>query len=70
VRTKFGWHVINVTDRKDSGTMPYDEVKQQVGAYLEGGKRREAVRGVIDSIRGEAKIENKLPAAPPAPAGS
>jgi hypothetical protein len=50
--------------------MPYDEVKQQVGAYLEGGKRREAVRGVIDSIRGEAKIENKLPAAPPAPAGS
>ena len=70
VRTKFGWHIINVTDRKDSGTMPYDEVKQQVGAYLEGGKRREAVRGVIDSIRGEAKIENKLPAAPPAPAGS
>ena len=70
VRTKFGWHVINVTDRKDSGTMPYDEVKGQVGSYLEGGKRRDAVRTVIDSIRAEAKIENKLPAAPAAPAGS
>jgi peptidyl-prolyl cis-trans isomerase C len=72
VRTKFGWHVIQVTDRKDSGTMPYDEVKGQVGAYLEGGKRREAVRNVIDTLRAEAKVENKLPEAPaaPAPAGS
>ncbi len=72
VRTKFGWHIINVTDRKDSGTMPYDEVKGQVGSYLEGGKRREAVRNVIDALRAEAKIETKLPAAPaaPAPAGS
>ena len=75
VRTKFGWHVINVTDRKDSGSMPFEEVKGQVGSYLEGGKRREAVRNVIDGIRAEAKIDNKLPAAPaapaaPAPAGS
>ena len=68
VRTKFGWHVINVTDRKDSGTMPYDEVKGQVGSYLEGGKRRDAVRNIIDTLRGEAKIDNKLPAAPAAPA--
>jgi peptidyl-prolyl cis-trans isomerase C len=68
VRTKFGWHVINVTDRKDSGTMPYDEVKGQVGSYLEGGKRRDAVRNIIDTLRAEAKIDNKLPAAPAAPA--
>jgi len=65
VKTQFGWHIINVTDRKPSGTMPFDEVKEQVGFYLEGGKRREAVRGVIDTIRGEAKVDNKL-----APAGS
>jgi peptidyl-prolyl cis-trans isomerase C len=68
VRSKFGWHVINVTDRKDSGSMPYEEVKEQVTSYLEGGKRRDAVRNVIDSIRAEAKVENKLPAAPAAPA--
>lgn len=72
VRTKFGWHVINVTDRKEAGTMPYDEVKAQVSAYLEGSKRRDAVRGVIDSVRADAKVENKLPAAPApaAPAGN
>lgn len=70
VRTKFGWHVIKVTDRKDAGTMPYDEVKAQVSAYLEGGKRREAVRNVIDTLKAEAKIDNKLPAAPAAPTGN
>jgi len=68
VRTKFGWHVINVTDRKDAGSMPYDEVKEQVGSYLEGSKRRDVVRGIIESVRAEAKVENKLPAAPAAPA--
>lgn len=67
VRTKFGWHIINVTDRKPAGSMPYEEVKEQINDYLEGGKSREAVRGVIDNIRAEAKVENKLP---PAPAGS
>ena len=63
VRTKFGWHVIKVTDRKPAGTMPFDEVKQQVGSYLEGTKRRDAVRGVIDGLLSEAKVENKLPPA-------
>jgi peptidyl-prolyl cis-trans isomerase C len=62
VRTKFGWHVIKVTDRKPAGTMPFEEVKQQVSSYLQGSKRRDAVRSVIDGLRSEAKVENKLPA--------
>lgn len=75
VRTKFGWHVIKVTDRKPAGSMPFDEVKEQVSAYLEGAKRRDAVRGVIDAVRSDAKVENKLPPAPapataPAPSGN
>jgi peptidyl-prolyl cis-trans isomerase C len=68
VRTKFGWHVIQVTDRKDAGSMPYEEVKKQVGSYLEGSKRRDVVRGIIEGVRAEAKVDNKLPAAPSAPA--
>ena len=74
VRTKFGWHVIKVTDRKPAGSMPFEEVKKQVTSYLEGSTRREAVRGVIDGLRSDAEVENKLPAAPkpaaPAPAGN
>ena len=70
VRTKFGWHVIKVTDRKPAGSMPFEEAKQQVTSYLEGSKRREAVRSVIDGLRSDAEVENKLPPAtkPTAPA--
>jgi len=74
VRTKFGWHVIKVTDRKPAGSMPFEEAKQQVTSYLEGSKRREAVRSVIDGLRSDAEVENKLPPAPkpaaPAPAAN
>jgi hypothetical protein len=41
VLTTFGWHVIKVTDRKQAGIMPFDEVKDQVTSYLEGIKRGE-----------------------------
>lgn len=67
VRTQFGWHIIKVTDRREAGLMPFEEVKTQIAAFLEGSKRPEAERAVIDRIRAEAKVENKLPAAPAAP---
>ncbi len=64
VRTQFGWHIIKVTDRRDAGVMPFEEVKTQIGSYLEGSKRPQAERAIIDRLRSEAKVENKLPAAP------
>jgi peptidyl-prolyl cis-trans isomerase C len=67
VLSKFGWHVIKVTDRKQAGIMPFDEVKAQVTSYLEGSKRRDAVSSVIDRLRANANVENKLPAADPTP---
>ena len=30
VRTQFGWHVIKVTDKKPAGTVPFEEVKEQI----------------------------------------
>jgi TPR repeat protein/serine/threonine protein kinase/parvulin-like peptidyl-prolyl isomerase len=64
VRTKFGWHVIKVTDRKQADTLPFTEVKDQVKEYLEGSKKREAVRSVIDQIRAGADVLNKFPKGP------
>jgi len=67
VRTQYGWHVIKVTDKKKAGTVPYDEVKKQLLAYLEKDKQRKAVQELLKSMRDSAKIENTIPAAPPAP---
>ena len=64
IRTKFGWHVIKVTDRKQAGTMAFTEVKDQVREYLEGGKRRDAVKSVIDRIRADANVVSKFPKDP------
>lgn len=68
VRTQFGWHVIKVTDKKPAGTLPYDEVKDKLTAYLKTDKQRKAAQEVFKSLRDSAKIENTLPEPAPAPA--
>ena len=67
VRTEYGWHIIKVTDKKAAGTLPFAEVKDQLAAYLQTDKKRKAVAGVLKKMKDSAKIENTLPAVPPAP---
>ena len=61
VRTQFGWHVIKVTEKKPAGTTPFEEVKDQVAAYLKSTKQREAVQGVLKGLKDSAQIETTLP---------
>ena len=63
VKTQFGWHVIKVTDKKDAGTVPFDQVKEQVVSYLKSTSQREAVQAVLNKLKESAKIETFLPAA-------
>ena len=68
VKTQFGYHVIKVVEKKPAHTTPFEEVKDQLKAYLKSSKQREAVKELLDKLRGEAKIENTLPPRPEAPA--
>lgn len=61
VRTQFGFHVIKVTDKKPAGTVPFEEVKDQIAAYLKSTKQREAIQGVLKNLKDSAKIETTLP---------
>ena len=71
VRTQFGWHIIKVTDKKAAGTLPYDEVKAQLIAYLKAKKQEEAAQALLKSLRSSAQIESSLPPpASPAPSPS
>jgi len=67
VRTKFGFHVIKVTDKKPAGTASFDEAKAQILQFLQAQKRREIFKGVVTELKQSAKIEDNLPApsAPP-----
>jgi peptidyl-prolyl cis-trans isomerase C len=63
VKTQFGWHVIKVTDKKAAGTVPFDEVDEQITSYLKTMRQREAVQKVMKDLKDSAKVETFLPAA-------
>jgi len=63
VKTQFGWHVIKVTDKKAAGTVPFDQVKDQVTSFLKSSGQREAAQAVLNKLKESAKIETFLPAA-------
>ncbi|MDH4470903.1 MAG: peptidylprolyl isomerase [Verrucomicrobiae bacterium] len=62
VKTKFGFHIIKVTEKKPAGTASFAEVKPNIIAYLQNQKRRAAFKAEMEQLRQAAKIENFLPA--------
>lgn len=63
VRSPFGYHIIKVTDRKESETVPLEKVKPRVLDFLKGQKA-EALK---QEIREQAEVKIHLPEVPPAP---
>jgi peptidyl-prolyl cis-trans isomerase C len=57
VETQFGYHIIKVTDKKEAGKVAFDEVKDQIEAYLTQQKRGEFWQNYSQKMRDEAKIE-------------
>ena len=73
VKTQFGYHVIQVEDRRTAPPPPLEEIGDQIREEL----TREAVTNILDQLRSGAKIEkfnidgSKVEAAPPkAPAAA
>jgi peptidyl-prolyl cis-trans isomerase C len=68
VKTKFGYHVIKVTDKKPAGTATFDEAKTQIIQFLQAQKRRQIFKGIMQDLRQGAKVESTLPPPAVAPA--
>jgi peptidyl-prolyl cis-trans isomerase C len=64
VKSQFGWHVIKVEEKRTQPTPPFDEMKEQVEAYL----TRKTQQDLILALREKAKVErlDKPAATPPA----
>ncbi|WP_407526661.1 peptidylprolyl isomerase [Methylobacterium oryzisoli] len=61
IKTQFGWHVIKVEEKRTKPVPGFDEMKEQIDAYL----TRKTQQDIITKLREQAKIE-KADAAPKA----
>jgi peptidyl-prolyl cis-trans isomerase C len=57
VETQFGYHLIKVTDRKEAGTMSYDEMKDKIAQHLKQEKVNQQMSQYIDQLKSKGKIE-------------
>jgi len=62
VKTQFGWHIIEVEDKRIKPTPTFDEVKSQLQTYVE----HRAQADLVQKLRSAANIERLDQPAPPA----
>lgn len=63
VRSEFGFHIIKVTDRKDAGSMAFEDAKERLLVFLKEQKRKAETGKVLKGLRDNAKVTVNLPAA-------
>lgn len=57
VKTRFGYHIILVEDKKDNNYMPFNQVKDQIIAYLKNKKLKQE----IESLKKQEKVKFLIP---------
>ena len=57
VKTRFGYHLIKVVDKKPESTIPYEEIKDKLGQYLKQEKVQKEIKQLVEKLRKEAKVE-------------
>jgi len=61
VETRFGYHIIKVTDRSSEDKVSYDEAKENIKQFLGGQGKQQAMTAVIEELRAGAEIEYPEP---------
>ena len=57
VRTRFGFHIIKVVEKREDKQKSFDEVKEQIFESLKNKKFFQERRELLETLRKEAKIE-------------
>ena len=69
IRTRFGYHIIEILEKREARKKPFDEVKDTIKESLRNKKFFQERRTLLAKLQSEAKIEEKvqIPKAPPTP---
>jgi len=59
VKTDFGWHIIEVSEKQTAQYPVYEDTKDKIITYLESQKREEAFQTYLSEILENAEIEKK-----------
>ena len=58
VTTQFGYHIIKVTERRDSSTIPYDDrLQERLKQILTEQRKQEKAASFVSSLKQKSKIE-------------
>jgi len=57
VKTRFGYHIIKVVDRKPETKLTYEEIKPRLVESLKKKKMQDAIAQYISEIKSSASIE-------------
>jgi peptidyl-prolyl cis-trans isomerase C len=57
VETRYGYHIIKVTDRKQARTVPFAEVEERIADYLQNTGKNEAINSYLTELREKADIQ-------------
>jgi peptidyl-prolyl cis-trans isomerase SurA len=60
IRTKFGWHVIKVEDRRASEVKSFDEVKDQLREKLARSQLEKYTERYVQELREQALVDVKI----------
>ena len=61
VETKFGYHLIEVTDKQPETTISYEDVKDRLKQYLRQEEIQKEVRVYVETLKEKAGVERFLP---------
>ena len=56
VKTRFGYHIIKTTERKEADLTPLDEAKDDILMMLQGGREAELASKYVKSLRNAAEV--------------
>jgi peptidyl-prolyl cis-trans isomerase C len=73
VKTVYGYHVLQVLEKRSAGLPPFEEVRERIAGELREAAQREAFEHLVDGLKERAEIRlegspsagERLPAKPP-----
>ena len=57
IETQFGYHIIQVSERTEEGTIAFQTAKDQITEFLTNQSKQQVISSYIETLRDQANIE-------------